>query len=45
MTVDFCHKWDQAAFDAAYESMPIQAFEPAVRRIFQREPWGAHTQG
>ena len=43
-TVDFCANWDQVAFDPNYDTMPISAFEPAVRRVFSREPWGSHTK-
>jgi len=32
---DFC-KFDQAAFDANYDSMPLEAFEPMVHRVFSR---------
>jgi predicted HD phosphohydrolase len=39
-TVEFCEKWDQRAFDPAYDSMPLEAFEPMVRRLFAREPFG-----
>jgi len=38
-TVEFCAKWDQTAFDPNYDTLPLAAFEPAVRRIFAREPW------
>ena len=38
-TVDFCHRWDQASFDPDYESLPLEFFEPMVRRIFSREPF------
>ena len=37
-TVEFCDKWDQVSFDPNYESMPLEAFEPSVRRIFARAP-------
>ncbi|MCY4484577.1 MAG: HD domain-containing protein [Spirochaetaceae bacterium] len=37
--VDFCHRWDQAAFDPDYESLPLDFFEPMVRRLFAREPF------
>jgi len=37
--VEFCEKWDQEAFDPDYESLPLEAFEPMVRRIFAREPF------
>jgi len=29
----FCHLYDQPAFDPAYESMPLSAFEPMLRRV------------
>jgi len=35
--VDFCHKWDQCAFDPEYESLPLEFFEPMVKRVFGRE--------
>lgn len=31
---EFCEKYDQAAFDPAYESEPLAFFEPMVRRVF-----------
>jgi predicted HD phosphohydrolase len=43
-TVEFCEKWDQAAFDPDYDTMPFAAFEPMLRRLFSREPWGAATK-
>lgn len=33
-TVDFCEKYDQNCFDPDYESLPIDFFEPMVRRVF-----------
>ena len=45
MTVRFTGDYDQMAFDPAYETRPIEHFEPMVRRVFAREPWGAHTKG
>ena len=38
--VDFCHRWDQPSFDPAYESLPLDFFEPMVHRVFDREPFG-----
>lgn len=38
--VDFCHRWDQPSFDPAYPSLPLEFFEPMVRRIFTRPPFG-----
>lgn len=43
-TVDFCYKWDQESFDPNYDTLPLSVFEPMVRRIFAREPWGEHTK-
>ena len=39
--VDFCHRWDQTSFDPDYESLPLESFEPMVRRIFARPPFSA----
>jgi predicted HD phosphohydrolase len=36
--VDFCENYDQNCFDPAYDSMPLEAFEPMVRRLFARVP-------
>ena len=32
-TAQFCHLYDQNSFDPAYESMPLEAFEPMLRRV------------
>jgi len=32
-TAVFCHRYDQEAFDPAYESMPLEAFEPMLQRV------------
>ena len=37
--VDFCHRWDQPAFDPAYESLDLEFFKPMVRRVFARAPF------
>jgi predicted HD phosphohydrolase len=29
----FCHLYDQNSFDPTYESMPLEAFEPMLRRV------------
>ena len=39
--VDFCQRWDQSSFDPEYESLPLEFFEPMVRRMFAREPFSA----
>ncbi len=33
-TAKFCHVYDQAAFDPNYDTMPLEAFEPMVHRLF-----------
>lgn len=33
---DFCANWDQCSFDPAYESEPLEAFEPLLRSVFTR---------
>lgn len=32
-TLDFCDKYDQTAFDPNFVSMPLEAFEPMLRRV------------
>ncbi len=39
-TADFCERWDQRSFDPDYDTLPLEAFEPAVRRLFAKEPRG-----
>ncbi len=40
----FCARWDQVSFDPDYDTLPIDAFEPMVRRIFARQPFGDHLK-
>lgn len=35
-TAQFCHLYDQPAFDGAYESMPLDAFIPMMHRVMGR---------
>ena len=35
-TAQFCHLYDQSSFDPEYESMPIEAFEPMVRKLMEK---------
>ncbi len=37
-TVEFCESWDQRSFDPDYDTLPLEAFEPMVRRLFARQP-------
>ena len=32
--VRFCERWDQSAFDPDYDTLPLETFEPIVRRLF-----------
>ena len=41
--LDFCAKWDQVSFDPQYDTKSLDFFEPMVRNIFAREPFGDHT--
>ena len=42
-TAEFCERWDQRSFDPAYDTAPLAAFEPMVRRLFARAPFGAEA--
>ncbi|AZL75084.1 MULTISPECIES: HD domain-containing protein [Pseudomonas] len=33
-TIDFCARYDAAAFDPDYESLPLSFFEPMLERVF-----------
>ena len=35
--VDFCHKYDQNAFDPDYDTLPLEHFIPAVKRVFGKQ--------
>ncbi|NQY97486.1 MAG: HD domain-containing protein [Henriciella sp.] len=35
-TAQFCHLYDQSAFDPDYESEPLEFFEPMVERLFSK---------
>lgn len=34
----FCERWDQTSFDPDYDTLPLNDFEPMVRRLFARPP-------
>ena len=34
--VDWCEKWDQMSFDPDYDTLPLEFFEPMVRKLFSR---------
>ena len=35
----FCERWDQASFDPAYASLPLEHFSPMVHEVFARTPY------
>ena len=35
-TAQFCHLYDQNSFDPAYDSMPLEAFTPMMRRVMEK---------
>ena len=41
-TAEFCEKYDQCAFDPNYESMPLEAFEPMVMKLFAAPRTSVH---
>jgi predicted HD phosphohydrolase len=43
-TAQFCHLYDQTAFDPAYESMPLEAFIPMMRRVMEKPLRSLYTR-
>ena len=35
----FCERWDQASFDPAYDTLPLEFFAPMVEEVFARKPY------
>jgi predicted HD phosphohydrolase len=35
-TAEFCHLYDQNSFDPSFDTMPLEAFEPMLRRVLDR---------
>jgi len=33
-TIEFCAQYDAAAFDPAYDTLPLSFFEPMLARVF-----------
>ena len=36
--IDFCDRWDGPSFDPDYDTMPLEAFEPILYRVFAKKP-------
>jgi predicted HD phosphohydrolase len=43
-TARFCHLYDQCAFEAGYDTMPLEAFEPMVRRLLAAPKHSIHLK-
>jgi predicted HD phosphohydrolase len=43
--VDFCERYDQAAFAPDYQTQPLEHFEQALRRVFARKPFDPDVIG
>lgn len=43
--VDFCERYDQAAFDPDYPTPPLAHFEPLLHRVFARTPFDPVVMG
>ena len=39
----FCEEYDQCSFDPSYDTLPLDAFESMVRRVFAK-PWAGHSR-
>jgi len=44
-TAMFCARHDQNAFDPAYDTLPLEAFEPMVRRVMSRPLRSIYLRG
>ena len=46
-TVEFCERYDEKCFDSAYSSLPLQEFEPVVRKVLAqpRAEWRGDLAG
>ena len=42
--VEFCERYDQNCFDPDFEPLPLEFFEPMVRRVFGRAPRYTETE-
>ena len=38
-TAEFCALYDQCSFDPDYDTLPLETFEPMVRRVFEKPKW------
>ncbi|MBW1844864.1 MAG: HD domain-containing protein [Deltaproteobacteria bacterium] len=38
-TAEFCALYDQCSFDPDYDTLPLETFEPMLRRVFEKPKW------
>ncbi|HEX6237742.1 MAG TPA: phosphohydrolase [Acidimicrobiales bacterium] len=43
-TAEFCHEFDQVAFDPSYDSLPLEHFEPLVRETMAAPKRSLYTK-
>ena len=41
-TAEFCALYDQCSFDPDYDTLPLETFEPMLRRVFEKPKWTEH---
>ncbi|MDI3358491.1 phosphohydrolase [Pseudomonas sp. UYIF39] len=41
-TIEFCAKYDAAAFDPAYDTLPLSFFEPMMERLFAQPKYSIY---
>lgn len=44
-TAQFCHLYDQNSFDPGYDTMPLEAFEPMLRRVVETPKRSIYKRG
>src|SRR5260221_782999 len=43
-TAEFCDAYDQSSFDPEYDTLPLEAFEPMLRRVMQQPKRSIYLQ-
>ena len=44
-TAQFCHLYDQNSFEPGYDTMPLEAFEPMLRRVLEAPKQSIYKRG
>jgi predicted HD phosphohydrolase len=42
-TAEFCERYDQCSFDPDYDTLPLEYFEPMVRRVLAKPKWSEYS--